>query len=169
MTEVTREVNERQFALVVKSVLSPYRKYGAKKGLAGELGIDCQTLGRWIRGNRGKIHADKLGALCKATNDFRLLDQLEHQVGRKAFSVLPEDTAEWFPRTAQVKSLVELMKQITMLLGKALEDRPLSPDNVEMIRTNISSIAATWEMALAGVGVDEKSKRSSGSRVAGAR
>ena len=83
------------------------------RSLAERLGPDYRSLMHWLAGDRW-FPAELLPQLCVELQDFTLLDELEHQVGRVAYHV-PQH--EQVPNMEDFKAVQRLVKEV----GEALE------------------------------------------------
>jgi hypothetical protein len=82
--------------------------------LAERLGPDYRTFMYWLAGER-KFPAELLPALCIALDDYKLLDELEREVGRVAYRIPDGAHSHNFE---DVKVVQELIKEV----GGALEE-----------------------------------------------
>jgi hypothetical protein len=113
----TKDSLRNEFANLFQEVLN--RKIGldptvGMKDLAGRIGVHYQTFIRWPKGTR-PIHAHKLALLSNQLNDMTLLDWLESQVGRVAYTPVPT------PSRGDTRWILEVL-QFIKTIAEALED-----------------------------------------------
>jgi len=81
--------------------------------LAKKIDSHYRSFSYWLEGQR-KFPADLLAKLCMALENYELLDLLEQQVGRVAYSVPKLDK---LPKVEDVRTVQRLVKEV----GEALE------------------------------------------------
>jgi transcriptional regulator with XRE-family HTH domain len=126
-------------AAVFAAVLSD--KLVNRKQLAGQLGVNYRTLSYWIRDER-TLPAKVVPRLCAALQNYEILDALEREAGRIAFTVPGQAEVNAIEDIKDVQRLVQAVGGALDSLARALadgvvEDRDLSstiPELDDVIR-----------------------------------
>ena len=119
-----KPIRPEPFHLIAQRIVDEKKrasKLGPKE-MAGMLNVSHQTFLRWLRNGEYHMPAEKLPEVCRILDDFTLLDLLEEQAGRVAFTV--PDIRE--PLAADdviaVQRLVKEVGEALQSLAETLED-----------------------------------------------
>jgi len=117
-----------EFVDLVREVIKS-RTRGTQRDLhdiADAVSVHYLVVSRWQCGT-APFHADRLAAFCNFLGDYRLLDFLESQTGRKVYPV-PTDQELANYRVEDVVGVQALMKEVSEALGEMA--RTLKDPNV---------------------------------------
>ena len=99
--------------------------------VAQQLGISYVCLRRWLQNDKYHMNAEKLPHLCRILDDFTLLDHLEKQAGRVAFTAPNLDGPLAVDEVIAVQRLVKEVGEALQSLAETLKDNVVEDWEVE--------------------------------------